>query len=63
MKNLLHWLKKTTTKAGDVVGECCERYECDYYVKEFGPVTKTKALQMFRLYKAREREQAAMAEW
>ena len=43
--------------------ECWERYEFDYYVKEFGPVTKTKALQMFRLYKAREREQAAMAEW
>lgn len=55
--------KENYNKGGDVAVECWERREFDYYVKEFGPVTKTKALQMFRLYKAREREQAAMAEW
>lgn len=55
--------KENYNKGGDVVVECWERYEFDYYVKEFGPVTKTKALQMFRSYKVRECEQAAMAGW
>ena len=55
--------KENYNKGGDVAVECWERREFDYYVKEFGPVTKTKALQTFRLYKAEQREQAAMARW
>ncbi len=55
--------KENYTKGGDVVVECWERYQFDYYVKEFGPVTKTKAMRIFRDYRAQEREQEAMAAW
>lgn len=55
--------KENYTKGGDVVVECWERYEFDYYVKEFGPVTRAKALQIFRNYRAQEQEREAMAEW
>ena len=54
--------KENYTKGGDVVVECWERYEFDYYVKEFGPVTRTKALQIFGNYRAQEQEREAMAE-
>ncbi len=50
-------------RGGDVVVECWDQRQFDYYVKEFGAMTKTKALQTFRLYKAEQREQAAMARW
>lgn len=50
-------------RGGDVVVECWDQRQFDYYVKEFGTMTKTKALQTFRLYKAEQREQAAMARW
>lgn len=55
--------KENYTKGGDVVVECWERYEFDYYVKEFGPVTRAKALQIFRNYRAQEQEREAMTEW
>ena len=55
--------KENYTEGGDVVVECWERYEFDYYVKEFGPVTRAKALQIFRNYRAQEQEREAMAEW
>ena len=42
--------KENYNKGGDVVVECWERYEFDYYVKEFGPVTKTKAMQIGRAH-------------
>lgn len=38
-------------KGGDGFAECWDERMYDDYVEEFGPVTKTKALQMFRLYK------------
>ena len=52
--------KENYNKGGDVAVECWERREFDYYVKEFGPVTKTKALQMFRMWRSQEKEQEAM---
>ena len=52
--------KENYSKGGDVAVECWERYEFDFYVKEFGPVTKAKALQMFRQWKDEEKEQQAM---
>ena len=52
--------KENYNKGGDVAVECWERREIDYYVKEFGPVTKTKALQMFRMWRSQEKEQEAM---
>ena len=50
-------------KGGDVVVECWGKTEFDFHIREFGAMTKTKALQTFRLYKAEQREQAAMARW
>lgn len=55
--------KENYTKDGDVVVECWERYQFDDYVRMFGPVTRTKALQIFRNYRAQEQEREAMAEW
>lgn len=52
--------KENYTKGGDVAVECWEQREFDFYVKEFGPVTKTKALRMFRQWKDEEKEQQAM---
>lgn len=55
--------KENYNRGGDVVVECWDQRQFDYYVKEFGSMTKTKALQTFRLYKADQRERAAMARW
>ena len=55
--------KENYSRGGDVVVECWDQRQFDFYVKEFGAMTKTKALQTFRLYNAEEREQAAMAGW
>ena len=52
--------KENYNKGGDVAVECWERREFDYYVKDFGPVTKTKALQMFKTWRSQEKEQEAM---
>lgn len=40
-------------KGGDATYECCNRKWFDEYTSMFGPITKRKALQMFRDDKAR----------
>lgn len=52
--------KENYSKGGDVAVECWESYQFDEYVKLFGPVTKTRAMQMFRQWKNEEKEQNAM---
>jgi len=52
--------KENYTKGGDVAVECWERYQFEDYVKLFGPVTKTKALQMFRQWRSEEKELEAV---
>ncbi len=52
--------KENYNKGGDVAVECWEKYQFDEYVEMFGPVTKTKAMQMFRRWKDEEKEQQAM---
>ena len=52
--------KENYTKGGDVAVGCWVQREFDFYVKEFGPVTKTKAMRMFRQWKDEEKEQQAM---
>ncbi len=52
--------KENYSRGGDVAVECWERYQFEDYVKMFGPVTKTKALRMFRDWKSQEKEQEAM---
>ena len=52
--------KENYNKGGDVAVECWEKYQFDEYVEMFGPVTKTKTMQMFRRWKDEEKEQQAM---
>ena len=52
--------KENYNKGGDVAVECWEKYQFDEYVEMLGPVTKTKAMQMFRRWKDEEKEQQAM---
>ena len=48
--------KKNYNKGGDVIVECWDEKDFADYVKEFGPVTKAKALRMIAVYKDRESE-------
>lgn len=50
-EELIEYAMKHYGKGGDVVVECWGRREFDEYVKEVGPVTKSQALRLFRLYK------------
>ena len=52
--------RENYAKGGDVVVECWEKYQFEDYVKMFGGMTETKALQMFRQWKNEEIEQEAM---
>ncbi len=52
--------KENYTKGGDIAVECWERGQFEDYVKMFGGMTETKALQMFRQWKNEEIEQEAM---
>ena len=36
------------SKGGDATYECWDQQTFDDYVQQFGPMTKTKALKMFR---------------
>lgn len=62
MKNALSYddfivlAKKNYAKGGDVVVECWDKKAFEYYTKEFGTITKTKAMNMFRMYKSQEGE-------
>lgn len=51
------------SRGGDVAVECWDKRVFDDYVEMFGPVTKTKALRMFRSWRAEAEEMAAMAGW
>ena len=44
--------KQNYCKGGDTYYECLEKYEFEFYVKEFGEITKERALEMFRLAKS-----------
>ena len=51
-KELIEYAKKHYAKGGDGVYECWDERTFNEYVKDHGGITKTKALEMFRLYKA-----------
>ncbi|MCI8828500.1 MAG: hypothetical protein HFE98_06560 [Ruminiclostridium sp.] len=53
-EELIEYAMKHYSKGGDVVVECWGRNEFDGYVKEVGPITKSQALRLFRLYRAQE---------
>lgn len=48
-------------EGGDGVYECWDKRTYDEYVAEFGPVTKSKALKMFREYNSIVKEYQATA--
>lgn len=60
---LIEYAKKHYTKGGDGVYECWDERTFNDYVKMFGPITKSKALNMFRMEYEHEREMRAMANW
>ena len=47
-EELMDLARANYSKGGDTVYECWDRRTFDEYVKEFGPITKSKALKMFR---------------
>lgn len=48
-EELIEYARKHYNKGGDGIFECWDKKTFDYYVKEFGPITKSRALEMFRL--------------
>lgn len=50
------------TKGGSDYVECWEKYQYEEYVKEFGPVTKTKAKKMFKESLSENKEEIAIME-
>ena len=58
---LIEYARKHYNKGGDSVYECWDENTYNYYVKEFGPITKTGALKMFKLNYVHDREMRATA--
>lgn len=48
-EELMDYAHKHYDRGGDVTYECWDRKAFDEYVNEFGPITKSVALQMFRV--------------
>ena len=57
-EEFMEYAKAHYNRGGDGFFECWEQSEFDYYVKEFGPITKRKALEMFRIDYEIERDRA-----
>lgn len=55
-EELMEYAKKYYNKGGDSIYECWGRSEYDYYVSNFGPMTKEAAREMFRVNYSREKE-------
>lgn len=60
-EELIALAEKHYNKGGDVVVECWDRRQFDDYVGEFGPITRSDALALFRLNKSEERDMASTA--
>ena len=48
-EELMAFALENYTKGGDSTYECWDKKAFDEYVQEFGPMTKAKALAMFKL--------------
>ena len=57
-EELMEYAKQHYDKGGDITYECCNKQWFDDYVEMFGPMTKRKALNMFRLDDAIARDRA-----
>lgn len=49
MINSWNMPRNTIPRGGDAYYECWGKKEFDYFVKNFGEITKARALSMFRL--------------
>ena len=48
-EELMAYALQHYNRGGDATYECCDERWYNEYVAEFGPITKRKALEMFRL--------------
>ncbi len=55
---LMDYAKAHYAKGGDSIYECWDERTFDEYVREFGPITKRRALDMFRLDYEIQRDRA-----
>ena len=57
-KEFAEYAKKYYNKGGDAYYECWDEPVFNQYVEEFGPITKSRALKMFRTQYEIERDVA-----
>ena len=48
-EELMAYALKHYDKGGDATYECCDEKWFNEYIEQFGPITKSKAREMFRL--------------
>ena len=61
-EELIKFAKQMYNEGGDSVYECWDRVTYTAYIKEFGPITKSVALDIFRVYKGQEAEHSTEEE-
>ncbi len=49
-KELIELAEENYNRGGDAIVECWTEEMFNNYVEDFGPVTKAKALRMFKMY-------------
>lgn len=59
---LMALARENYNKGGDGYVECLDERTFAYFVKEFGPITKARALQMFAAAFDEEKEERAIAQ-
>lgn len=59
---LMELARENYDKGGDGYAECWDERTFAYFVKEFGPITKIRALQMFAAAFDEEKEERAIAQ-
>ena len=60
-KEFIELAYKYYNKGGDVVVECWDEMSFRFYVEEFGPMSKNKALGLFSLYDSTAKDYQATA--
>ena len=50
-QQFIQFAMENYSKGGDCVVECWDELSFRYYCEEFGPMTKEKALALFRTYR------------
>ena len=61
-EELMALARENYNKGGDGYVECWDERTFAYFVKEFGPITKARALQMFAAAFDEEKEERAIAQ-